>query len=169
MKLSQGEGTRPLIELLNEERQLEAKHFSLVRDELDRFAADYVRQHPKSGITAEELVRALYARLLGAPASRTGLPAEFFAAAAPLVRRTLADGARRQTIFSVRQAEFLRKLDEALTRLARFDQGLSRLVELRFFGGLSLEEAAGVLKVAPLRVAQEWDLARSWLRAEIAD
>jgi len=58
-------------------------------------------------------------------------------------------------------------LDEALTRLARFDPQQSRVVELRFFGGLTIEEAAEVLGVSPATVGREWTLARAWLYAEL--
>ena len=58
-------------------------------------------------------------------------------------------------------------LDDALTAMARFDERKSRMVELRFFGGLSIEETAEVLKVSPGTVMREWTLAKAWLQREI--
>ena len=65
------------------------------------------------------------------------------------------------------KAEDLVVLDEALSALARFDERRSRVVELRFFGGLSVEETAAVLRISPETVMRDWKLARTWLRREL--
>jgi RNA polymerase sigma factor (TIGR02999 family) len=65
------------------------------------------------------------------------------------------------------KAEDLVALDEALAALARFDERRSRVVELRFFGGLSVEETAAVLRISPETVMRDWKLARTWLRREL--
>ena len=71
-------------------------------------------------------------------------------------------------IFSEKRAADVVALDEALARLAEFDQRQSRIVELRFFGGLSIEETAEVLGVSPGTVMRDWTLAKAWLRREVS-
>ncbi|MGH9844515.1 MAG: ECF-type sigma factor, partial [Blastocatellia bacterium] len=108
----------------------------------------------------------------------------FFGVAAQLMRRILVDfararhqdkrgGAMRQVSLdeaaavSVEQSAELIALDEALDQLAAIDPRRSRMVELRFFGGLSEEETAEALKVSPRTVRREWSLARAWLHREL--
>jgi RNA polymerase sigma factor (TIGR02999 family) len=108
----------------------------------------------------------------------------FFAIAAEVMRRILIDYARRRRYTkrggAVQQVELdeamlmarersseLIALDDALKRLAEFDERKSRVVELRFFGGLSVEETAGVLKVSVNTVKRDWSTARAWLFKEV--
>jgi RNA polymerase sigma factor (TIGR02999 family) len=109
--------------------------------------------------------------------------AHFLAMAARLMRRILVDLARTrqyqkrgggairvsftEALHVPDKAEDLVALDEALTALANFDERRSRVVELRFFGGLSVEETAAVLRISPETVMRDWKLARTWLRREL--
>jgi RNA polymerase sigma factor (TIGR02999 family) len=108
---------------------------------------------------------------------------QFFGLASQMMRRILVDHARRRNMHK-RSGLWMRvsladralpdaadfdvlALDELLVRLAAFDERKSRLVELRYFGGLSLEETARVLDIAPRTVEREWRVARAWLRAQL--
>jgi RNA polymerase sigma factor (TIGR02999 family) len=109
--------------------------------------------------------------------------AHFLAMAARLMRRILVDLARArqyrkrgggairvsltEALSVPDKAEDLVALDEALSALAKFDERRGRVVELRFFGGLSVEETAAVLAVSPETVMRDWRLARTWLRREL--
>ena len=110
--------------------------------------------------------------------------AHFFGVAAQVMRRILVDHARRQTarkrgdnlqrvpledvIDSSSTTEIpVMGLDEALTRLERVDRGLARIVELRAFGGLTIDEAAHVLKISPSTVKRDWRTAKAWLTREL--
>ena len=72
-------------------------------------------------------------------------------------------------VFSPQQSKELVKLDEALDRLSKLDARQGRIVELRFFGGLSVEETAEVLGVSPKTVKRDWAVAKAWLHAEVRD
>jgi RNA polymerase sigma factor (TIGR02999 family) len=108
---------------------------------------------------------------------------QFFGLASQMMRRILVDHARRRNM-QKRSGKWMRvslgeralpdaadfdvlALDELLVRLATFDARKSRLVELRYFGGLSLEETAGVLEIAPRTVEREWRMARAWLHTQL--
>jgi RNA polymerase sigma factor (TIGR02999 family) len=111
--------------------------------------------------------------------------AHFFGVAAQMMRRILVDFARQRprvakevealnisldeamTLTAGKDADLL-ALDEALKSLAAIDERKSRIVELRFFGGLSADETAEVLKVAPITVIREWNKAKAWLYRELA-
>jgi RNA polymerase sigma factor (TIGR02999 family) len=110
--------------------------------------------------------------------------AHFFAVAAGIMRRILIDHARKRraarrgggaahvpldeglTVADQRPAELL-ALDDALERLTHLDARQGRIVELRFFGGLGVEETAAVLGISPRTVKRDWSVARAWLRAEL--
>ena len=110
--------------------------------------------------------------------------AHFFALSSRLIRRVLIDAARSRAslkrgaesphvaldenlLVSTEPPADVVALDEALTALAAIDQRKSQVVELRFFGGLGIEEAAEVLKVSPETVKRDWKLAKAWLRREL--
>jgi RNA polymerase sigma factor (TIGR02999 family) len=109
--------------------------------------------------------------------------AHFFAVAAQMMRRILVDAARarqvshragvfettldEECVFRPERSSDLVALDDALTRLAALDPRKSKVVELRFFGGLSLEETAAVLQISDRTVLREWNLARAWLYREL--
>jgi len=160
----------------------------LVYDELHRLAATYMRrERPGQTIQATALVHEAYLRLLGERGTRWENRAHFCGLAARSMRQILVERARarrrlkragdRQRITlseSVAGAEAdpgveVEALDEALTRLSQMDPELARLVELRFFGGLTIEDAAAALGISPATAKRRWATARAWLRRELAD
>jgi RNA polymerase sigma factor (TIGR02999 family) len=156
----------------------------LVYDELRRLAARKLSQE-KAGHTLQPtaLVHEAYLRLLGGHDTRSFQGrAHFFAAAASAMRRILIDrarrkqtqkrggGMRRQDLDAVAAPEDddeLLALDEALERLAAKDPEKARLVELRYFAGLTGEQAAEVLGISPSTADRHWAYARAWLQAEV--
>lgn len=156
----------------------------LVNAELHRLAVSYMRrQAPDHVLQATALVNEAWLKLIDWQAVTWQGRAHFFGVAAQLMRRILVDEARRQQAHkhggnairvSMSEAEMLAQrhdllaLDDALQALAEFDERRSRIVELRFFGGLSVEEAAEVLGVSPRTVAREWRLAQAWLYRELS-
>jgi len=161
----------------------------LVHEELRRLAKRYMRQErgrERHGVTLQTtaLVNEAYLRLIDAGNVRWESRAHFFAISAQLMRRILVDYARSRNrvkrggvaqrveleeaaVFSVELAPDLVALDDALDALAKIDERMSRVVELRFFGGMSVAETAQVLKVSPGAVERDWRLAKSWLLHEL--
>jgi RNA polymerase sigma-70 factor, ECF subfamily len=157
----------------------------LVHAELRRLAAGYMRrQAPDHVLQATALVNEAWLKLIDWQAVTWQNRAHFFGVAAQLMRRILVDEARRQqankhggNAFRVSMSEVellaqkkshdLLALDDALQALAQFDARRSRIVELRFFGGLSVEETAEALGISPRTIAREWRLAQAWLYREL--
>lgn len=158
----------------------------LVYAELHRLAESRIRrERADHTLQATALVHEAYLRLAGTDAPDWQDRAHFFAVAARMMRRILVDHARARggprrggTVRKVsleeaavladdRTADIL-ELDEALGRLAVFDPRQHQVVELRFFGGLSVEETAEVLGLSPITVKRDWRVARAWLYAELA-
>ncbi|MBA2603134.1 MAG: sigma-70 family RNA polymerase sigma factor [Acidobacteria bacterium] len=135
-------------------------------------------------LQATALVNEAYLRLVDASDVQWHDRAHFLAVAARIMRRILVDHARARvsqkrgggaarvifeealTVAEDSRQDFV-ALDDALVALAKFDERKSRVIELRFFGGLSVEETASVLKVGPDTVMRDWRLARAWLRGEM--
>jgi len=164
----------------------------LVYAELRRQARRALRRESDGHtLQSTELVHEAYLRLVDQRRARWESRSQFFAVAAEIMRRILVDyararltgkrggGARPLTLgdadvvdSATPEAEANRvdvlALDEALTRLAALDAGKARLVELRYFAGLSIPEAAESLGVSPATVGREWAVARLWLRRELA-
>jgi len=157
----------------------------LVERELRKIARRALREE-RLGPTLQttELVNEAYLRLVDQTRSQWQNRAHFFAIAAQIVRRVLLDHARNRnrakrgaganhlslssvTVVSPQKSQELIALDEALTRLAEVDRLKSQIVELRYFGGLSLEETAEVLNVAPVTISRHWHLAKEWLKREL--
>lgn len=155
--------------------------FPLVYQELHRLAKAYMRRQ-RAGHTLQTsaLINETYLRLVDHKNMRWQNRAHFFAVAAQAMRRILVDHARRRgyakrgggalkvsldeaATIAVGRSEELVALDEALSELAGFDERKSRIVELRYFGGLSVEETAHVLKVSSATVMREWRGAKLWL------
>lgn len=153
----------------------------LVYDELRRIAHRYV-QRERDGHTLETtaLVNEAYLRLVGGQQIEWQNRAHFFAVTAQVMRHVLIDHARRRhyakrggeaqqvsledaSVMSHQRAAELVALDEALEELAKLDPRKGRVVELRYFGGLSLEETADVLEVSPMTVRRDWRAAKAWL------
>ena len=158
----------------------------LVYDELRRQARRYMRVQP-AGHTLQTtaLVHEAYLRLVGQPSVVWNGRAHFFGVAAKAMRSILVDHARARSaakrggsaraitlddagIAGPQASVDVLALDEALGRLAELDARKSRLVELRYFGGLGIDEAAAVLGVSPATVKREWTTARAWLRRELS-
>jgi len=161
----------------------------LVHEELRRLAKRYMgqeRRREPHGVMLQTtaLVNEAYLRLIDARNVQWEDRAHFFAISAQLMRRILVDYARSRNrakrggaaqrvsleeaaVFSAARAPDLVALDDALDALAKLDERVSRVVELRFFGGMSVEETASVLKVAPQTVMRDWRFAKSWLLHEL--
>src|SRR5919205_480197 len=157
----------------------------LVHDELRRQARQHMRrEQPGHLLQTSALVNEAYLRLVDASQVDWQNRAHFFGISARLMRRVLVDDARRRhrdklggSMIQVpldeaenlpqAQAANLLSLDDALKTLASIDPRQSEIVELRFFGGMSVGETAEVLKVSPATVAREWTFARAWLRKEM--
>jgi RNA polymerase sigma factor (TIGR02999 family) len=157
----------------------------LVYDELHRAAHSYmVREAPDNTLQTAALVNEVYLRLTGASTVSWNDRAHFFAVCATVMRRILTDAARARRslkrggtaehvpldnavlVSSTPRVELL-ELDEALTSLAAVEPRKARVVELRFFGGLSVEETAEALQVSPETVHRDWRLAKQWLLREL--
>ena len=157
----------------------------LVYAELRRMAHRYMgRERPGHSLQTTALVNEAYLRLIDARRVRWQNRAHFFAVSAQLMRRILVDFARSRQylkrggaaqkvsfdeglVVSKEQGQDLVALDDALKALAVVDARKSQVVELRFFGGLSVAEAAEVLKVSPDTVLRDWRLAKVWLAREM--
>jgi RNA polymerase sigma factor (TIGR02999 family) len=158
----------------------------LVHQELHRIAQRCMGgEGPGHTLQATALVNEAYLRLVDGKAVTWTDRAHFFAVSARIMRRILVDHARaRRTLKrGGPQASHLDEglvvakelphdfvaLDDALKALAAFDERKSRVIELRFFGGLSVEEAASVLGVSPDTVTRDWRLAKAWLQGEMRE
>jgi len=157
----------------------------LVYAELRRVAHRYMgRERPGHSLQTTALVNEAYLRLIDARRVRWQNRAHFFAVSAQLMRRILVDFARSRQylkrggaaqkvsfdeglVVSNEQGQDLVALDDALKALAVIDKRKSQVVELRFFGGLSVAETAEVLKVSPDTVLRDWRLAKVWLSREM--
>ena len=157
----------------------------LVESELHRLAHHYMgRERPGHTLQTSALVNEAYIRLIDWKTVRWQNRAHFFAVSAQLMRRILVDFARERNYLkrgggalqvSLTEAEALPlernddlvALDEALAKLSQLDERKARVVELRFFGGLSVKEVAEVLKVSEETVMRDWRLAKVWLLREL--
>ncbi len=152
----------------------------IVYAELHRLAHGYMRgEHAGHSFQTTALVNEAYLRLVDYKRMHWQDRAHFFAVSAQLMRRILVDYARRQNLkrgAGVQRVSFeesalvdgerpadLVALDDALNELARFDARKAQVVELRFFGGLSVDETAEVLKISPVTVRRDWSTAKLWL------
>jgi RNA polymerase sigma-70 factor (ECF subfamily) len=164
-----------------------SKLIPVVYNELRRLAASYMRrERADHTLQATALVHEAFLKLVEQRAVNWQSRAHFFGVAAQLMRRILIDHARghlRQKrggehkkvsldeafIFSEQQSAELLAVDESLTRLSKLDQRQGRVVELRFFGGLSVGEAAEVLGISPKTVKRDWSIAKAWLYADLKE
>jgi RNA polymerase sigma-70 factor (ECF subfamily) len=162
-----------------------ARLMPFVYDELRRLADHYLRQErPDHTLQPTALVHEAYLRLIDQTRVEWQNRAHFFGVAAQLMRRILVDHARRHRAskrggyeqkvtldealdYSQPRDVDLLALDDALNALAEFDARQSRIVELRFFGGLTIEETAEALGVSPATVKVDWSMAKAWLRQQI--
>ena len=150
----------------------------LVYNELRRLAGSFLNREHAVSIQTTELVHEAYFRLTQQRSVDWNNRGQFFAIAAQAMRRILIDAARARRsmkrgaekvpiseapTISVEVDQHLIDLDTALAELAEFDPDQARLVELRYFGGLTIEETAEVMGVSPATVKREWSIARAWL------
>jgi RNA polymerase sigma factor (TIGR02999 family) len=156
----------------------------VVYEELRRLAHGQMkREWANNTLQTTALVNEAYLRLVDARQVRWQDRAHFFAISAKLMRRILVDYARRRSLkrgagmhhVSLEDVDVpapaepdLVALHEALAALEQFDPRKAQVVELRFFGGLSVDEVAEVLKLSPITVIRDWNRARAWLYIELA-
>ena len=157
----------------------------IVYDELHRLARRYLRDERRNhSLQTTALVNEAYLRLVDHTRMQWQNRAHFFAVSAQVMRRILVDHARRRNVkrgrglrrVSLEEATMiggerptdLAALDDALILLAERDPRKAQVVEMRFFGGLSVEESAEVLGVSPVTVMRDWRAARAWLYRELS-
>jgi RNA polymerase sigma factor (TIGR02999 family) len=168
------------------DRQAAEELIPLVYEQLRIMAVRRLRhERPDHTLQATALVHEAYMKLAGQREVRWQNRAQFFAVASQAMRRILVDYARTQarakrggkqvrvtldevSIPSPRISEEILAVDESLKRLEKFDRRLSRIVELRYFSGLTTEEAAEALGVSPKTITREWNIAKAWLLAELS-
>jgi RNA polymerase sigma factor (TIGR02999 family) len=183
--MSSPDVTQILQEVSGGDKDAPARLMPLVYDELRRLADYYLRQErPDHTLQPTALVHEAYLKLVDQTRVDWQNRAHFFGVAAQLMRRILVDHARRHRAskrgglqqkmaldeavdYSQPRDVDLLALDEALNALAQLDERQSRIVELRFFGGLTIEETAEALGVSPATVKVDWSMAKAWLRREI--
>jgi RNA polymerase sigma-70 factor, ECF subfamily len=178
--------TQLLVDWGNGDQAALDKLMPLVYAELRRLATNYLRRE-RMGHTLQPtaLVNEAYLKLVGQKNAKWQNRAQFFAISAQLMRRILVDHARRhqaekrggseQQRLSITSAEELLAqpaidllaLNEALEELSQMDPQQGRIVELKFFGGLSIDETAEVLGIGHATVEREWKSARAWLRRQL--
>ncbi len=178
--------TQRLRECSGGKREALDKLMPLVYTELHRQAARYLRRESQGHtLQTTALIHETYLKLIDQRDVEWQNRAHFFAIAAQAMRRIMVDYARTkrrekrgggdeklplEAAMSVAADESsvdLIALDEALTRLSEIDEQQARLVELRYFSGLSLEETAEALHISRATAAREWNVARAWLRSEL--
>jgi RNA polymerase sigma factor (TIGR02999 family) len=187
METSADEVTRLLQDWGNGNQQALEKLVPLIYDELRRMAHNCLyRERPSHTLQTTALVHEAYLKLIDQRDARWQNRAHFFAIAAQAMRRILVDSARRHTALkrggsaenlsldeaagiSLEPDPILLPLDEALNELAEVDPQQSRIVELRFFGGLTIEETAEVLQLSIDTIKREWAMARAWLRQVLTE
>lgn len=157
----------------------------IVYAELHRLAHRYIRRERAGhSLQTTALVNEAYMRLVDCTRMQWQNRAHFFAVSSQLMRRILVDHARRQNLkrgggvphVSLDEAVVVGRqpgldlvaLDDALNALARMDERKGRVVEMRFFAGLSVDEIAAVLKVSPVTVRRDWNSAKIWLYRELS-
>jgi RNA polymerase sigma factor (TIGR02999 family) len=157
----------------------------IVYEELRRLARRYMnRERPEHSLQPTALVNEAYMRLVDYQRMQWQNRAHFFAVSAQLMRRILVEHARRhnlkrgggvQHVLLEEAAEVgsktadLVSLDDAINALAKLDPRKAQIVEMRFFGGLSVEETAEVLKISGVTVMRDWSTAKAWLYRELTD
>jgi RNA polymerase sigma-70 factor (ECF subfamily) len=175
-----------LVEWRNGDQQALDRLMPLVYDELRRIAGRYMKRERKDHtLQTTALVNEAYLRMVGQQDVEWQNRAHFFAVAASVMRHLLVDHARARgrgrrgadpqqvsldeaALVSEQKGEEMLALDEALTRLAAIDARKVKIVELRYFSGLSAKEAAEVLGVSEITVKREWLKAKAWLYREMS-
>ena len=187
MDVSGADVTTLLNRLADGDQEAAAQLVPLIYEELRRLAAQRL-QHERPGHTlqATALVHEVYLKLAGQQSAKWQNRVQFFAVASQLMRRVLVDYARTQqrvrrgggqkkvsldevVLIAPDRTDELLAVHESLSRLEKLDARQGRIVELRYFGGLTLDETAEVLHVSPKTVMREWNFAKAWLYGELKE
>ena len=177
--------TKLLEDYTNGNRAALDKLLPIVYNELRRLAHSYLQRERKDiTLQTTALVHEAYLKLIDQHSVNFQNRSQFFALSAQPMRRILLDNARRHTAekrgeghkvplddigeISIESHESLLLLDMALQELETFDRQQGKIVELRYFGGLTIEETAEVLKISPATVKREWTIARAWLFEKVS-
>ncbi len=173
--------TQLLIDLTHGNNQAVDALLPLIYDELRRLAANYLRrERPDHTLQPTALVHEAYLRMVDQTQVNWQNRAHFFGVAAQMMRRILVDHARSHNADkrggefqklsldenidkAIERSSELLALDEALKELALIDEQKARIVELRYFGGLSVEETAEVMGMAPVTIHRHWRATKAWL------
>ena len=184
MEANREDVTVLLTALTKGNQEAASKLIPLVYNELRRLAGNYMRRERSDHtLQATALVHEAYLKLVEQQVDWQGR-AHFFGVAAQMMRRILIDHARghlrdkrgggvipvpldEALVFSPEQASELVKLDASLDRLAKLDSRQARIVELRFFGGLTVEQTAEVLGISAKTVKRDWSMAKAWLHGDL--
>jgi len=174
-----------LAEVRKGNPEAEGKLIPLVYDELRKLAGSYMRRERENHtLQATALVHEAYLKLVRQDVPDWQSRAHFFGIAAQLMRQLLVDHARGHSrkkrgggqemvvfddalAFTPEKSLEVMKIDESLQRLTKLDPRQGKIVELRFFGGLTVEEAADVLGISPKTVKREWSVAKAWLHGDL--
>jgi RNA polymerase sigma-70 factor (ECF subfamily) len=174
-----------LAKLTKGNKTAASKLIPMVYDELRRLAGGYMRRERSDHtLQATALVHEAYLKLVEQRSVDWQSRAHFFGIAAQVMRRILVDHARghlrdkrgggqrevpldEALVFAPEQSLELVKMDEALERLTKLDPRQGKIVELRFFGGLTVEETAEMLGISPKTVKRDWRMAKAWLHGEL--
>ena len=177
--------TQLLVEWGNGDKEALDKLIPIVYAELRRQAERFLRrERPSHTLQPTALIHEAYLKLINQEHMRWQNRAQFFGIAAQLMRRILVDHARGkqalkrggdevklqldvELIGGARKDVNLVVLDEALNRLGQLDEQQSKIVELRYFSGLSIDETSAALSISPATVKRDWTMAKAWLRREL--
>jgi RNA polymerase sigma-70 factor (ECF subfamily) len=177
--------TTLLSQMARGEAEAASRLIPLVYDELHRLAAAYMRrERGDHTLQATALVNEAYLKLIEQRSVDWQGRSHFFGLAAQMMRRILIDHARghlrgkrgggerpvpldEAVVFSPEQSSELIRLDESLLRLAKIDPRQAKIVELRFFGGLTVEQTAEVMGISPKTVKRDWSMAKAWLHGDL--
>jgi RNA polymerase sigma-70 factor, ECF subfamily len=183
---SPGDVTLLLAEMKRGNSEALPRLIPLVYSELRRLAAHFLKEErPGHTLQPTALVHEAYMKLAGQTRAEWQNRAQFMAVAAQVMRRILVDYARQRVAAKrgggeapldvsvleiaggVEQSEEMLAVDTALERLSEVDPQQARVVEMRYFGGMSVEETAEAMEISPRTVKREWAMAKAWLRVEI--
>jgi len=182
---SKDDVTRLLSDLQSKKKGANEALLPLVYEELRSLAKHYMSlERSDHTLQTTALVHEAYIRLTGESDSSWENRAHYFRVAARAMRRVLIDHARKKgrqkkgqgwsrtpldnvALFTGMPSEDLLNLDSALTKLSKVDPSMVQIIELRFFGGLTVEETARVISVSPWKVKNDWRIAKAWIKKEI--
>jgi RNA polymerase sigma factor (TIGR02999 family) len=185
MEDAHGDVTLLLGQLAAGKEEVASKLIPLVYNELRKLAGGYMRRERMDHtLQPTALVHEAYLKLVEQRSVNWQSRAHFFGIAAQLMRRILVDHARghlrdkrgggvipvpldEALVFAPEQSSEIVKLDQSLERLAKLDPRQSKIVELRFFGGLTVEQTAEVLGISPKTVKRDWSVAKAWLHGDL--